>query len=181
MELELPAGSMADLAARTEGWVAGLQLAGLSLRGHADPVRFVATFSASHRYILEYLSEEVLARQPEHVVGLLEAVEGPLDAAERAFAAAADEPYQPSVGKAASLSANIPATIALDRAFLPLPARLGCGLWQAHIHIKSLRSRIDAIRPESSVHRGRVQAGDARQPHCRLSQSRPRRMFGVLL
>jgi len=50
--------------------------------------------------------------------GDLEAVQGPLDAAERAFAAAADEPYEPSVGRAASLSANLPAAIALDRALL---------------------------------------------------------------
>jgi LuxR family transcriptional regulator, maltose regulon positive regulatory protein len=84
MGLELPADSAAALAARTEGWVAGLQLAGLSLRGHADPAGFVATFSGSHRYILNYLTEEVLARQTEHVVGflletsVLERLSGPL-------------------------------------------------------------------------------------------------------
>jgi LuxR family transcriptional regulator, maltose regulon positive regulatory protein len=71
MGLALPAGSQAALAARTEGWVAGLQLAGLSLQGHADPAGFVATFSASNRYVLDYLSEEVLARQPEPLVGFL--------------------------------------------------------------------------------------------------------------
>jgi LuxR family maltose regulon positive regulatory protein len=69
--LALPTGSQAALAARTEGWAAGLQLAGLSLQGHADPAGFVATFSASNRYVLDYLSEEVLARQPEPLVGFL--------------------------------------------------------------------------------------------------------------
>jgi LuxR family maltose regulon positive regulatory protein len=271
---DLPEAAVAALAARTEGWAAGLQLAGLSLRGQADVAGFVASFSGSHRYILDYLSEEVLDRQPErlraflletsvldrlsgalcdavtgrgdsqamleqveranlflvpldevrgwwryhqlfadllcarlrqqrpdrvaglhraaagwnqehgladdavrhalaagdaawaarlverHVDGLLvrsegatlqrwlaalpaelvgarprlllgqamlalvsgrvQAAEGPLDRAERALAAtgAVDEPYEPSVGRAASLLANVPATLALERAFL---------------------------------------------------------------
>ena len=55
---------VAALTARTEGWAAGLQLAGLSLRGQADPAGFVATFSGSHRYVLDYLTEEVLDGQP---------------------------------------------------------------------------------------------------------------------
>ena len=52
------------------------------------------------------------------LAGDVDSVQGPLTAAERAFADAAEEPFEPSVGTAASLSANIPATIALDRAFL---------------------------------------------------------------
>ena len=51
---------IAALTARTEGWAAGLQLAGLSLRGQADAAGFVAAFSGSHRYILDYLAGEVL-------------------------------------------------------------------------------------------------------------------------
>ena len=50
--------------------------------------------------------------------GRLEAIEGLLDAAERAFANAAQEPYKPSAGSAASFLANVPATISLDRAYL---------------------------------------------------------------
>jgi LuxR family transcriptional regulator, maltose regulon positive regulatory protein len=57
----------AALAARTEGWAAGLQLAGLSLRGHRDVEGFVAGFTGSHRYILDYLAEEVLERQSGQV------------------------------------------------------------------------------------------------------------------
>ena len=64
---ELPGAAVAALAARTEGWAAGLQLAGLSLRGHADVAGFVAAFSGSHRYVLDYLAGEVLDRQPEQV------------------------------------------------------------------------------------------------------------------
>jgi LuxR family transcriptional regulator, maltose regulon positive regulatory protein len=63
----LPEDAVAALAARTEGWAAGLQLAGLSLRGHPDPAGFVASFSGSHRYILDFLAEEVLDGQPERV------------------------------------------------------------------------------------------------------------------
>jgi LuxR family maltose regulon positive regulatory protein len=53
--------------ARTEGWAAGLQLAGLSLRGHADAFGFVAAFSGSHRFVLDYLADEVLDGQTGQV------------------------------------------------------------------------------------------------------------------
>jgi LuxR family transcriptional regulator, maltose regulon positive regulatory protein len=64
---DLPGAAVTALAARTEGWAAGLRLAALSLRGQADPAWFVATFSGSHRYVLDYLAGEVLDRQPEEV------------------------------------------------------------------------------------------------------------------
>ncbi|HEY1322832.1 MAG TPA: LuxR C-terminal-related transcriptional regulator [Streptosporangiaceae bacterium] len=59
----LPEASVAALAARTEGWAAGLALAALSLRGHDDAAGFVAAFTGSHRFVLDYLAEEVLERQ----------------------------------------------------------------------------------------------------------------------
>jgi LuxR family transcriptional regulator, maltose regulon positive regulatory protein len=68
---DLPEDAVAALASRTEGWAAGLQLAGLSLRGQSDVAALVASFSGSHRYILDYLTEEVLERQPESVRGFL--------------------------------------------------------------------------------------------------------------
>jgi len=68
---DLPKAAVAALGARTEGWAAGLQLAALSLRGRADVAGFVATFSGSHRHVLDYLTEEVLERQPEQVRGFL--------------------------------------------------------------------------------------------------------------
>jgi len=64
---DLPDAAVAALAARTEGWAAGLQLAALSLRGHADTAGFVAAFTGSHRHVLDYLAEEVLERQTEQV------------------------------------------------------------------------------------------------------------------
>ena len=63
----LPDAVAAALAARTEGWAAGLQLAGLSLRGQPDVEGFVAAFTGSHRYVLDYLAEEVLEQQSEQV------------------------------------------------------------------------------------------------------------------
>jgi LuxR family maltose regulon positive regulatory protein len=68
---ELADDTVAALATRTEGWVAGLQLAGLSLQGRTDIDAFVAGFSGSHRYVLDYLTEEVLDRQPGHLVRFL--------------------------------------------------------------------------------------------------------------
>ena len=80
----LPDAAVAALAARTEGWAAGLQLAALSLRGQHDVAGFVAAFTGSHRYVLDYLAEEVLERQGEQVrtflleTSVLERLCGPL-------------------------------------------------------------------------------------------------------
>src|SRR5215469_3634550 len=68
---DLPGPAVAALVARTEGWAAGLQLAGLSLRGQADPAGFAAAFGGSHRFVLDYLTDEVLAGQPGPVRGFL--------------------------------------------------------------------------------------------------------------
>jgi LuxR family maltose regulon positive regulatory protein len=67
MGLSLSPGDIAVLDDKTEGWIVGLQLAGLSVRDRADPSGFIATLSGSHRFILSYLTEEVLGRQPEEV------------------------------------------------------------------------------------------------------------------
>jgi LuxR family maltose regulon positive regulatory protein len=59
----LPGTAMTALVARTEGWAAGLQLAALSLQGHTDAAGFVAAFSGSHRFVLDYLADEILDSQ----------------------------------------------------------------------------------------------------------------------
>src|SRR5690348_10234895 len=80
----LPDASVAALAARTEGWAAGLQLAALSLRGQDDAAAFVAAFTGSHRYVLDYLAEEVLDGQDEQLrtflleTSVLDRLSGPL-------------------------------------------------------------------------------------------------------
>ena len=58
--IELSVSDLHALSSRTEGWVTGLQLAGLSLRGRDDPAGFILAFTGSHRYVLDYLTEEVL-------------------------------------------------------------------------------------------------------------------------
>jgi LuxR family maltose regulon positive regulatory protein len=67
MGLDLPPDVIETLRNRTEGWIAGVQLAALSLRGRADVSEFLTTFTGSHHFVLDYLSEEVLARQPRSV------------------------------------------------------------------------------------------------------------------
>jgi LuxR family transcriptional regulator, maltose regulon positive regulatory protein len=68
MGLELSAEDIATLEARTEGWIAGLQLAALSLQGRspAGIASFLSAFAGSHRFVFDYLAEEVLQRQEEH-------------------------------------------------------------------------------------------------------------------
>jgi LuxR family maltose regulon positive regulatory protein len=70
-ELNLPEESIAALEERTEGWVSGLQLAALSLRDAPDPARLIQGFTGSNRYILDYLTQEVLERQPDDVTSFL--------------------------------------------------------------------------------------------------------------
>ena len=65
MNLNLTAADIAALEARTEGWIAGLQMAALSIKGRSDPAGFIRSFTGSHRFVLDYLVEEVLQRQPE--------------------------------------------------------------------------------------------------------------------
>jgi LuxR family transcriptional regulator, maltose regulon positive regulatory protein len=83
-KLDLPREAVAALEARTEGWAVGLQLAALSLQGRPDPDGFLDAFAGTHRYILDYLSEEVLGRLPDEVrafllqTSILERLSGPL-------------------------------------------------------------------------------------------------------
>lgn len=67
MGLHLDAATVAALAKRTEGWIVGLQMAALSMRDREDVGGFIQGFSGANRYILDYLLEEVLGREPEAV------------------------------------------------------------------------------------------------------------------
>ncbi len=67
MALDLPETAVTALGKRTEGWIAGLQMAAISLQGRTDTDRFISDFSGSHRYIFDYLTEEVLAGQPAEI------------------------------------------------------------------------------------------------------------------
>src|SRR6266487_3028882 len=84
MGLNLSAQDIAALEDRTEGWIVGLQLAALSMQGHQDVPGFIRAFAGDHRYIVDYLVEEVLQRQPEPVrsfllqTAILDRLNGPL-------------------------------------------------------------------------------------------------------
>ena len=67
MDLNLSAEDIAALETRTEGWIAGLQLAALSMQGHQDAAGFITSFTGSHHFVLDYLVEEVLHRQSESI------------------------------------------------------------------------------------------------------------------
>ena len=84
MGLNLTAEDVAALERRTEGWIAGLQLAALSMQGQPDAAGFIRSFTGSHHFVLDYLVEEVLGRQPESVqtfllrTSILDRISGPL-------------------------------------------------------------------------------------------------------
>ena len=71
MGLRLDQSAIATLESRTEGWIAGLQLAALSLQGTDDAGRFIADFGGSNRHVADYLLEEVLHRQPPEMQDFL--------------------------------------------------------------------------------------------------------------
>jgi ATP/maltotriose-dependent transcriptional regulator MalT len=74
MGLQLAAEDVERLAERTEGWPAGLYLAGLSLRGRQDASGFIASFHGDHRHVADYLGAEVLVQRPARRVGTLQPV-----------------------------------------------------------------------------------------------------------
>jgi LuxR family transcriptional regulator, maltose regulon positive regulatory protein len=84
MGLDLSAGEIAAVESHTEGWIAGLQLAALSMRGREDIAGFIEAFAGDNRYILDYLVEEVLQLQPARVrvfllqTSILDRLSGPL-------------------------------------------------------------------------------------------------------
>jgi LuxR family transcriptional regulator, maltose regulon positive regulatory protein len=84
MELNLSTADIAALESRTEGWIAGLQLAALAMQGYQDTSGFIQTFTGDHRYIVDYLVDEVLGRQPAPLrnfllqTAILDRLTGPL-------------------------------------------------------------------------------------------------------
>ncbi len=115
MGLDLMPADAEALEARTEGWIVGLQLAALSLQGRSDAHEFVRGFTGSHHYILEYLTEEVLARQAEPVrrfllqTSILDRLCGPLCD----FVMGLEQTAQPEVAQAATTQRPSPASARL--------------------------------------------------------------------
>ena len=71
MGLNLSKEDISALETRTEGWIAGLQLAAISMQGSKDATGFIKSFTGSHRFVLDYLIEEVLEQQSESVQNFL--------------------------------------------------------------------------------------------------------------
>jgi LuxR family transcriptional regulator, maltose regulon positive regulatory protein len=71
MGLELSSQNIEALETRTEGWIAGLQLAGISMQGLQDATSFIESFTGSHHFVMDYLVEEVLQQQPEDIQAFL--------------------------------------------------------------------------------------------------------------
>ena len=84
MGLGLSAQDITVLEKRTEGWIAGLQLAAISMQGRTDISNFIQSFTGSHHFVIDYLVEEVLKHQPEHIhdfllkTSILDRLTGPL-------------------------------------------------------------------------------------------------------
>jgi len=84
MGLNLSVEDITALETRTEGWIAGLQLAALSMQGHQDTSSFIKSFTGSHHFVLDYLIEEVLQQQSESIqaflvrTSILDRMRGPL-------------------------------------------------------------------------------------------------------
>jgi LuxR family maltose regulon positive regulatory protein len=84
MGLQVSESDVAALERRTEGWITGLQMAALSLQGREDVRKFVDAFTGSHRFVMDYLTDEVLDRQPQDVrdfllgTSILDRLSGPL-------------------------------------------------------------------------------------------------------
>jgi len=84
MGLSLSENDLSALETRTEGWIAGLQLAALSMQGSQDIHGFVSAFTGSHHYVMDYLAEEVLRLQPQKErnfllqTSILDRLSGPL-------------------------------------------------------------------------------------------------------
>jgi LuxR family transcriptional regulator, maltose regulon positive regulatory protein len=84
MDLSLSAEDIAALETRTEGWIAGLQLAAISMQGQKDITSFIKSFTGSHNFVMDYLVEEVLQQQSESVqtfllrTSILDRLSGPL-------------------------------------------------------------------------------------------------------
>jgi LuxR family maltose regulon positive regulatory protein len=71
MKLSLSAEDIAALENRTEGWIAGLQLAAISMQGQTDVTHFIQSFTGSHHFVLDYLIEEVLQQQSKNIQSFL--------------------------------------------------------------------------------------------------------------
>ncbi len=161
MNLQLTPADIAALEERTEGWIAGLQMAALSLQGLDEPEtsRFVARFSGRHHFVLDYLTDEVLGRQPEPVqrflleTAVLERLCAPL-------CAAVTDATRPETGENAPLAAQemLERLAAANLFLVPLDNERR---WYRYHHLFSelLRARLKELEPGAAARLHRRAAG----------------------
>jgi LuxR family transcriptional regulator, maltose regulon positive regulatory protein len=155
MGLPLTAQDIAALEERTEGWIAGLQLAALAMRDQPNLSGFVSAFTGSNRFVVDYLTTEVLARQPAHVqtfllqTAILERLCGPLCDVVMGIAEVAQPPsssISPAAGQPASVAHSYSQILleALERANLFLLPLDNDRRWYRYHHLfaEVLRGRL---------------------------------------
>ncbi|MCB0178926.1 MAG: helix-turn-helix transcriptional regulator [Anaerolineae bacterium] len=138
MGLNLAPADIAALETHTEGWAAGLQMAALSMQGRSDLTAFLNSFTGSHRYILDYLMDEVFQQQPVEVrrfllqTSLLNRLSGPL------CDAVTERPHSQAMLERLE-QANL--------FVLPLDSER-CWYRYHHLFAEALRHRLQALHPE---------------------------------
>jgi LuxR family maltose regulon positive regulatory protein len=161
MGLPLAPAEIAALEARTEGWVAGLQLAALAMQDRADAGGFIQAFTGSNRFIVDYLVEEVFARQPDHLqtfllqTAILERMCGSLC---DAVLLGDDVPGSPPVATHDQHSYSQPVLEELERANLFLVPLDNDRRWYRYHHLfaEVLRGRLltgDGVAIAATLHR----------------------------
>ena len=145
-----------DLETRTEGWIAGLQLVTLSMVAHRDSANFIADFTGSHRYITDYLTEEVLRGQPVEIqsfllqTSLLDRLSAPLcEALLSEYRDSSVEDLSPGVTLDPQLSSQQILEY-LDRANLFIVPLDEVRQWYRYHHLFSdvLRNRLRQVYPQ---------------------------------
>jgi LuxR family maltose regulon positive regulatory protein len=154
MGLSLRPEAIKALEARTEGWIAGLQLAALSLRGRSPEAieRFIATFSGSHRYVVDYLVDEVLGQQTEALqtfllrTSILDRISAPL----ASFVLTGERHPE---GTRAEDAASQTTLEELDRRNVFVVALDDVRQWYRYHHLfgDALRQRLSTMMPEEQV------------------------------
>lgn len=144
MGLNLPPDAAHTLTARTEGWIAGLQLAALSLHDTPDAQRFIAALAGTHHHILDYLVEEVLSAQPETIQHFL---------LNTAILNRMSAPICDVLMDQAGAGGSAEILIKLDKAnlfLIPLDAERR---WYRYHHLfaELLRARLNSLRPTAAT------------------------------
>jgi LuxR family maltose regulon positive regulatory protein len=175
MGLSLDAGSVAVLKERTEGWIAGLQMAALSIRDREDVPGFIAGFSGTNRYIMDYLLEEVLASQSPEVqrfllyTSILERLTAPLCDAVLADGEGSKRESDDRSTRSESLFAGQSASILeyLERANLFLVPLDDERIWYRYHHLfaELLRTQLQRSLGAQGVAQLHVRAADWHGQH----------------